>query len=102
MFLYRLVICIFLFLTQEPYSNVDPYFITTANKERYRCIIPEPIPQEEEGSVNNESYTGPHPMQLLQPIFAQNSCSYRVFLYILLIIICVTVLFVTVTAHTYQ
>lgn len=58
----------------EPHSNVEPYFITTANNERYRCIIPDATEQEHEYS---ESYNGPNPIQLLQPIFAQNSCSYR-------------------------
>ncbi|XP_011268782.1 endoplasmic reticulum lectin 1 isoform X1 [Camponotus floridanus] len=56
------------------HSNGEPYFITTANNERYKCIIPDATEQEHEYS---ESYNGPNPMQLLQPIFAQNSCSYR-------------------------
>ncbi|XP_014479624.1 PREDICTED: endoplasmic reticulum lectin 1 isoform X1 [Dinoponera quadriceps] len=58
----------------ESHSNVEPYFITTANNERYKCIIPDTIEQENDYS---ESYIGPNPIQLLQPIFAQNSCSYR-------------------------
>ncbi|XP_011343381.1 endoplasmic reticulum lectin 1 isoform X3 [Ooceraea biroi] len=58
----------------EPHSNVEPYFITTANNERYKCLIPDGTEQEDE---YNESYNGPNPIQLLEPIFAQNSCSYR-------------------------
>lgn len=58
----------------KPHSNAEPYFITTANNEKYKCIIPDATEQEHEYS---ESYNGPNPMQLLQPIFAQNSCSYK-------------------------
>ncbi|XP_011162109.1 endoplasmic reticulum lectin 1 isoform X2 [Solenopsis invicta] len=58
----------------EPLPNAEPYFITTANNERYRCVIPDATEQEHEYS---ETYDGPNPIQLLQPIFAQNSCSYR-------------------------
>ncbi|XP_072760755.1 endoplasmic reticulum lectin 1 isoform X1 [Anoplolepis gracilipes] len=58
----------------KPHPDVEPYFITTANNEQYKCIIPDATEQEHEYS---ESYNGPNPIQLLQPIFAQNSCSYR-------------------------
>ncbi|KAM0732303.1 Endoplasmic reticulum lectin 1 [Formica fusca] len=58
----------------KPHSNAEPYFITTANNEQYKCLIPDAPEQEHEYS---ESYNGPNPIQLLQPIFAQNSCSYR-------------------------
>lgn len=58
----------------EPQANIEPYFITTANNERYKCIIPDATEQENDYS---ELYTGLNPIQLLQPIFAQNSCSYR-------------------------
>ncbi|KAL0113087.1 hypothetical protein PUN28_012360 [Cardiocondyla obscurior] len=58
----------------EPHPNAEPYFITTANNERYRCVIPDTTEQEHEFS---ETYDGPNPIQLLQPIFAHNSCSYR-------------------------
>ncbi|XP_032665515.1 endoplasmic reticulum lectin 1 isoform X2 [Odontomachus brunneus] len=58
----------------ESHSKVEPYYITTANNERYKCIIPEAIEQEHDYS---DLYIGPNPIQLLQPIFAQNSCSYR-------------------------
>ncbi|XP_012060048.1 PREDICTED: endoplasmic reticulum lectin 1 [Atta cephalotes] len=58
----------------ESHTNAEPYFITTANNERYKCVIPDATEQEHEYS---ETYDGPNPIQLLQPIFAQNSCSYR-------------------------
>ncbi|XP_029178279.1 endoplasmic reticulum lectin 1 isoform X1 [Nylanderia fulva] len=58
----------------KPHSNAESYFITSANNERYKCLIPGIIEQEHDYS---ESYNGPNPIQLLQPIFAQNSCSYR-------------------------
>ncbi|XP_011699260.1 PREDICTED: endoplasmic reticulum lectin 1 isoform X2 [Wasmannia auropunctata] len=58
----------------EPHPNAEPYFITTASNERYRCVIPDATEEEHEYS---ETYNGPNPIELLQPIFAQNSCSYR-------------------------
>lgn len=64
-----------MFLLQKSHSNVEPYFVTTANKEQYKCIIPDATEQEQEYS---EAYNGPNPMKLLQPIFNQDSCSYRV------------------------
>ncbi|XP_050464514.1 endoplasmic reticulum lectin 1 isoform X1 [Cataglyphis hispanica] len=58
----------------KPHSNAEPYFITTANKEQYKCLIPDAPEQEHEYS---ESYNGPNPIQLLQSVFAQTGCSYR-------------------------
>ncbi|XP_071636643.1 endoplasmic reticulum lectin 1 isoform X2 [Temnothorax longispinosus] len=58
----------------DPLPNAEPYFITTANNERYRCVIPDATEEEHEYS---ETYDGPNPVQLLLPMFAQNSCSYR-------------------------
>lgn len=63
---------------QESHSNVETYFITTANNEKYKCIIPNATEQEQEYS---EAYNGPNPMKLLQTIFNQDSCSYRVRIY---------------------
>ncbi|XP_020296606.1 endoplasmic reticulum lectin 1 [Pseudomyrmex gracilis] len=58
----------------ESHSNVETYFITTANNEKYKCIIPNATEQEQE---YGEAYNGPNPMKLLQTIFNQDSCSYR-------------------------
>lgn len=71
--MYIYVTCTFFF--QKPHSNAEPYFITTANKEQYKCLIPDAPEQEHEYS---ESYNGPNPIQLLQSVFAQTGCSYRV------------------------
>ncbi|XP_043462535.1 endoplasmic reticulum lectin 1 isoform X1 [Leptopilina heterotoma] len=57
----------------EP-ENVEPYFITTANNEKYQCFIPDTNKQE---SDQGETYTGPNPIEILTPLFNQKSCSYR-------------------------
>ncbi|XP_011866295.1 PREDICTED: endoplasmic reticulum lectin 1 isoform X2 [Vollenhovia emeryi] len=58
----------------ETRPNTEPYVVTTANNEQYRCMIPDATEPEPDYS---ETYDGPNPIELLQPIFAQNSCSYR-------------------------
>ncbi|XP_051166804.1 endoplasmic reticulum lectin 1 isoform X2 [Leptopilina boulardi] len=57
----------------EP-ENVEPYFITTANNEKYQCHIPDTNKQE---SDQGETYTGPNAIEILAPLFNQKSCSYR-------------------------
>ncbi|XP_035732808.1 endoplasmic reticulum lectin 1-like isoform X1 [Vespa mandarinia] len=58
----------------EPETNVEPYFITTANNERYQCLIPDMIEQEHN---NAEVYKGSNPIEILSMLFRQNTCSYR-------------------------
>lgn len=58
----------------EPQGNVEPYFITTANNERYQCLIPDTIEQEQN---NAEVYKGPNPIEILSTLFSQYTCSYR-------------------------
>nr|XP_049696423.1 endoplasmic reticulum lectin 1 isoform X1 [Helicoverpa armigera] len=48
--------------------------VTTANKEKYECRIPELRAKE---STNIEDYDGPSPLSLLKPLFSQKICSYR-------------------------
>lgn len=60
----------------SPESRVkgESYFITTANNEHYRCLIPEPLEPEQD---DIETYTGPNPIEILSILFDQSSCSYR-------------------------
>ncbi|XP_055641703.1 endoplasmic reticulum lectin 1 isoform X2 [Toxorhynchites rutilus septentrionalis] len=49
--------------------------VTTANKEKYRCIIPSIATKESGGEVQ---YNGPSPIELLTPLFSHSTCSYRI------------------------
>ncbi|CAL7934550.1 unnamed protein product [Xylocopa violacea] len=59
----------------ESRANVEPYIITTANKEKYQCLIVHNSEQEQD---YNEPYIGPNPIEILTPLFRQDTCSYRV------------------------
>ncbi|XP_031845560.1 endoplasmic reticulum lectin 1 isoform X2 [Nomia melanderi] len=59
----------------EPYTNVESYFITTANNEQYECLIPDNTDQE---PAHNEPYYGANPMEILSLLFKNNICSYKV------------------------
>lgn len=48
--------------------------VTTSNKEKYECKIPELKSKE---STSIEEYDGPSPISLLKPLFSQKICSYR-------------------------
>ncbi|XP_075974218.1 endoplasmic reticulum lectin 1 isoform X2 [Anticarsia gemmatalis] len=48
--------------------------VTTANKEKYECRIPELRAKE---TTSIEEYDGPSPVSLLKPLFSQKICSYR-------------------------
>ncbi|XP_012252600.2 endoplasmic reticulum lectin 1 isoform X2 [Athalia rosae] len=58
----------------EPPTNTESYFITTANNERYHCLIPDTAEQEHD---YGETYAGPNPIEILQPLFIHSACSYR-------------------------
>ncbi|KAG7213892.1 hypothetical protein KM043_003097 [Ampulex compressa] len=58
----------------ESQTNVEPYFITTANNERYQCLIPDTREQEHGQS---ETYFGPNAIEILSALFEQSTCSYR-------------------------
>uniref|UniRef100_A0A8D0L4X1 Endoplasmic reticulum lectin n=1 Tax=Sphenodon punctatus TaxID=8508 RepID=A0A8D0L4X1_SPHPU len=54
----------------------DNYIImTTVDKERYKCILPFVANGDEE---EEKDYKGPSPADLLEPLFKQSSCSYRI------------------------
>ncbi|XP_043261848.1 endoplasmic reticulum lectin 1 [Colletes gigas] len=59
----------------ESRTNVEPYFITTAQNERYKCLIPDTTNQEQD---YNEPYHGLNPMEILSFLFKHDTCSYRV------------------------
>ncbi|XP_012271255.1 endoplasmic reticulum lectin 1 isoform X2 [Orussus abietinus] len=58
----------------ETQTNVAPYFITTANNERYQCFIPDTTKQEHD---HGETYTWLNPIEILSPLFTQDSCSFK-------------------------
>ncbi|TRY93368.1 hypothetical protein DNTS_032861 [Danionella cerebrum] len=62
--------------TSEGLYREDDYVImTTAEKEKYKCLLPSLSSDlEDEG----KEYNGPSPAELLQPLFKQSSCSYRI------------------------
>ncbi|KAK2520253.1 hypothetical protein Q9233_011593 [Columba guinea] len=54
----------------------DNYIImTTVDKEKYKCILPLVASGSEE---EEKDYKGPTPGELLEPLFKQSSCSYRI------------------------
>ncbi|KAL0831551.1 hypothetical protein ABMA28_002342 [Loxostege sticticalis] len=55
-------------------QNKEILKVTTSNKEKYECHIPE-LQTKESGGI--EEYDGPSPINLLKPLFAQKICSYR-------------------------
>ncbi|KAF6723751.1 Endoplasmic reticulum lectin 1 [Oryzias melastigma] len=57
------------------YSEDDFVIMTTAEKEKYKCLLPSlAFGEEDEG----KSYSGPSPYELLEPLFKRSSCSYRI------------------------
>uniref|UniRef100_A0A182PB49 Endoplasmic reticulum lectin 1 n=1 Tax=Anopheles epiroticus TaxID=199890 RepID=A0A182PB49_9DIPT len=56
-------------------ANSEEIFVTSANKERYRCLIPSITAKETTGEVE---YSGPSPLELLEPLFTSTTCSYRI------------------------
>lgn len=57
-----------------PKIEGEPYFITSANKEKYQCFIPDTTVQKQE---NTEPYVGPNPMRMLSLLFNQNACTHK-------------------------
>ncbi|XP_060105104.1 endoplasmic reticulum lectin 1 [Heteronotia binoei] len=49
--------------------------MTTADKEKYKCVLPAIASGDEE---EEKDYKGPNPAELLEPLFKQSSCSYRI------------------------
>ncbi|XP_068632451.1 endoplasmic reticulum lectin 1 isoform X2 [Battus philenor] len=48
--------------------------VTTSQKEKYECHLPE---LQSKQSMNIAEYDGPTPVSLLNPLFSQKICSYR-------------------------
>ncbi|XP_063360142.1 endoplasmic reticulum lectin 1 isoform X1 [Cydia amplana] len=55
-------------------QNKEIHLVTTSNKEKYECHLPELRTKE---TSRIEEYDGPSPIELLKPLFAQKICSYR-------------------------
>uniref|UniRef100_A0A8I5KWA3 Endoplasmic reticulum lectin n=1 Tax=Homo sapiens TaxID=9606 RepID=A0A8I5KWA3_HUMAN len=56
------------------YKEDNYVIMTTAHKEKYKCILPLVTSGDEE---EEKDYKGPNPRELLEPLFKQSSCSYR-------------------------
>lgn len=57
------------------YKEDDFVIMTTAEKEKYKCILPSLSNGDED---EDRDYSGPSPAVLLEPLFKQSSCSYRI------------------------
>lgn len=55
--------------------DAEPLFVTTHNKEKYKCLIPQ---LQDKESDSDTAYSGPTPLELLSPLFTSSSCSYRI------------------------
>ncbi|XP_053568175.1 endoplasmic reticulum lectin 1 [Bombina bombina] len=61
--------------TGIPYKEDNYIILTTADKEKYKCMLPLMGSDNEE---DDRDYKGPTPGDLLEPLFKQSSCSYRI------------------------
>ncbi|XP_073484664.1 endoplasmic reticulum lectin 1 [Aquarana catesbeiana] len=61
--------------TGIPYKEDNYIIMTTADKEKYKCMLP---PSASENQEEERDYKGPTPAELLEPLFRQTSCSYRI------------------------
>uniref|UniRef100_A0A8C1ZGV9 Endoplasmic reticulum lectin n=1 Tax=Cyprinus carpio TaxID=7962 RepID=A0A8C1ZGV9_CYPCA len=57
------------------YKEDDFVIMTTAEKEKYKCLLPS-LSGNQEDDV--KEYDGPSPAELLELLFKQSSCSYRI------------------------
>ncbi|GAB5569613.1 endoplasmic reticulum lectin 1 isoform X1 [Prionailurus iriomotensis] len=57
------------------YKEDNYVIMTTTHKEKYKCILPLVTSGDEE---EEKDYKGPNPRELLEPLFKQSSCSYRI------------------------
>ncbi|XP_030627548.1 endoplasmic reticulum lectin 1 isoform X3 [Chanos chanos] len=57
------------------YKEDDYVIMTTAEKEKYKCLLPSLSSGDED---EEKEYHGPSPDMLLEPLFKQSSCSYRI------------------------
>ncbi|KAL2083016.1 hypothetical protein ACEWY4_020789 [Coilia grayii] len=56
------------------YKEDDFVIMTTLEKEKYKCVLPSLSGGDED---DEKDYNGPTPDVLLEPLFKQSSCSYR-------------------------
>ncbi|XP_075060154.1 endoplasmic reticulum lectin 1 isoform X2 [Mixophyes fleayi] len=61
--------------TGIPYREDNYIIMTTADKEIYKCLLPLTASDHQE---EERDYKGPTPVELLEPLFKQTSCSYRI------------------------
>lgn len=54
--------------------DAEQMVVTSSHKEKYKCILPSIQEKEQNGS---DKYEGPGPLELIAPLFSQNSCTYR-------------------------
>ncbi|XP_068183204.1 endoplasmic reticulum lectin 1 [Antennarius striatus] len=57
------------------YKEDDFVIMTTAEKEKYKCLLPSLTTGDED---DGNEYSGPSPRELLEPLFKRSSCSYRI------------------------
>ncbi|KAJ8359768.1 hypothetical protein SKAU_G00162930 [Synaphobranchus kaupii] len=57
------------------YKEDDFVIMTTTDKEKYKCLLPSLSNGDED---EEKEYAGPSPAALLEPLFKQSSCSYRI------------------------
>ncbi|KAJ8385473.1 hypothetical protein AAFF_G00185690 [Aldrovandia affinis] len=57
------------------YKEDDFVIMTTTDKEKYKCLLPSLSNGDED---EDKEYSGPSPDNLLDPLFKQSSCSYRI------------------------
>uniref|UniRef100_UPI00358DF497 endoplasmic reticulum lectin 1 isoform X1 n=1 Tax=Myxine glutinosa TaxID=7769 RepID=UPI00358DF497 len=63
-------------LSGSLYRDEDTMIMTTADNEQYKCLLPSESAQGD--GVNEMADETPDPEKLLEPLFRQNSCSYRI------------------------
>uniref|UniRef100_A0A8B9HDQ6 Endoplasmic reticulum lectin n=1 Tax=Astyanax mexicanus TaxID=7994 RepID=A0A8B9HDQ6_ASTMX len=57
------------------YKEDDFLIMTTVEKEKYKCLLPSLATGDED---EEKEYMGHSPAMLLEPLFKQSSCSYRI------------------------
>ncbi|XP_029449287.1 endoplasmic reticulum lectin 1 isoform X2 [Rhinatrema bivittatum] len=57
------------------YKEDNYVIMTTIHKEKYKCLLPLLANENEE---EQRDYKGPTPRELLEPLFKQSSCSFRI------------------------
>ncbi|KAK7506836.1 hypothetical protein BaRGS_00001687 [Batillaria attramentaria] len=61
---------------EEVASKTDNVVVMTRNKEQYKCIMPE-VYDSRKQQENADNYHGPSASELMDTLFQQTSCSYR-------------------------